>query len=280
MILGHEFSGTVCEVSGNKFKVGDPVAVAPIIPCGTCAGCREMGPFHCENYQFLGSRNDGGFAEYCAVPETNLLKLESAEILKAGCLVEPMAVGLHVVRRSGFSAGNTIVFGAGPIGLVVGLWLRELGSQRVVLADLRSRNLETAKNMGFETVNPAAVNISELGLFEYAFEAAGSNKAISDAVALLKGKGVLTVVGRDTNDTVLQRSTLESFMRKELSFLGCWGYDIRGEEKLIAKTLAKYAKPLEGIISHTVPVEDAVQVIGNMCSGRFEYCKVIVSFQR
>ena len=277
IILGHEFSGTINEVSGSTFKVGDPVAVSPIIPCGTCTGCRGMGPFHCEHYQFLGSRNDGGFAEFCAVPEENLIKLESVDVLKAGSLVEPMAVGLHVVRRSGFTGGNTIVFGAGPIGLVVGLWLRELGAQKVIMADLRERNLETAKNIGFEIVNPADTNIQELGSFDYAFECAGSGKAIIDAVALLKGKGILTIVGRDINDTVIPRNIFEILMRKELSFLGCWGYDIRGEESLIANVLAKYAKALEDLISHTVPLEDAELVIRNMCARKFEYCKVVVS---
>lgn len=279
IILGHEFSGIVSEVSGSSFKVGDPVAAAPIIPCGKCAGCQEIGPFHCEHYQFLGSRNDGGFAEYCAVPLSNLIKLESVDVVKAGCLTEPLAVALHTVRRSGFKAGgNAIVFGAGPIGLLAGLCLRELGAQRVVMTDLRDRNIETAKKIGFEVTNPAVTDITKLGVFDYAYECAGSGKAINDAVAVLKGKGVLTIVGRDTKDTVIQRSVFEKLMRKELSFLGCWGYDIRGEEKLIANMLAKHKISLESIISHTVPVEDAEQIIRDMCAGKFEYCKVAVSF--
>lgn len=283
MILGHEFSGTVSEVTSgtSPFKIGDAVAVSPIIPCGSCAGCREMGPFHCEHYQFLGSRNDGGFAEYCAVPESNLIKLESDEILKAGCILEPMAVGLHVIRRSGFGAAgkNAIVFGAGPIGMVVGLWLKEFGAARVVMVDLRDRNIDAARNMGFETFNPVHKDISILGTFDYAFECAGSSKAICDAITLLKGKGTLTIVGRDVHDTVITHEKFEKLMRKEISLFGCWGYDIRGEENLLAQTLNKHAKKLESIISHTVPVEKVEQTIRDMCSGKFEYCKVVVSFQ-
>ncbi|MCL2463302.1 MAG: alcohol dehydrogenase catalytic domain-containing protein [Defluviitaleaceae bacterium] len=280
MILGHEFSGVVCETStGSLFKMGDAVAVSPIIPCGRCGGCLGMGPFHCESYQFLGSRNDGGFAEYCAVPESNLIKLESTQLLKAGCLVEPMAVGLHTVRRSGFTAGKkAVVFGAGPIGLVIGLWLRRFGAGQVTMVDLRERNNETARAMGFDTVNPTRTDMSSLDKVDYAFEAAGSGKAISDAVAMLKGRGTLTVVGRDTKDTVIPLRSFEALMRGEMSVLGCWGYDIRGEETFVSATLKEYKEHLEALISHTIPVEEAEQVIGDMCARKFEYCKVVISF--
>ena len=72
MVLGHEFSGVICEAAPNgKLPVGTPVAIMPIIPCGTCDGCITYNePFQCERYQFIGSRNDGGFAQYCLVKET------------------------------------------------------------------------------------------------------------------------------------------------------------------------------------------------------------------
>ena len=77
MILGHEFMGVIDTPApdSEKYKGGEMAAALPLIPCGQCPGCRESEPFHCENYQFLGSKNDGGFAEYCLVPKENLFHL-------------------------------------------------------------------------------------------------------------------------------------------------------------------------------------------------------------
>ena len=89
MIIGHEFSGVVeVPAVGGSVPKGTPVAVMPIIPCGVCSGCKKTGePFHCKQYQFIGSRNDGGFAQYCLVPESNLLRLDSADNLLQGAFI-------------------------------------------------------------------------------------------------------------------------------------------------------------------------------------------------
>jgi len=280
VILGHEFSGMVSEVASNdsKFKVGDAVAISPIIACENCVDCRKAGPFHCTNYQFLGSRIDGGFAEYCAVPETNLIKLESAEMLKVGSLVEPMAVGLHAVRRSGFTPGKkALVLGAGPIGIIIGLWLREFGAEKVYIADIRERNIEVVRNMGFEVMNLSKTKITHIEKVTYAFEAAGSAKAIEDAINALETRGIFTVVGRDEKNTVIECKTFEMLMRKEISLLGCWGYDLNGEEGLITKTLLKYKRELESLISHTIPIEESESMVNRLCLAELEYCKIVLS---
>ena len=175
MVLGHEFSGIIAKVNADSnYKQGDPVAVLPIIPCNECENCQTFNqPFHCENYQFLGSRNDGGFGEYVAVPEKNLFPLKSKEMLLNGALIEPALVGLHTVRRSGFSGkGKTIVFGCGPIGLLIAAWLRYFGSEPV-LVDVRDYSLNIAKQMGFEKV----YRFNELDAtskYDYLYEASGS----------------------------------------------------------------------------------------------------------
>jgi len=282
-ILGHEFSGLIeSPADGSKlYKKGDPVAILPIIPCGECENCviGGQGPFHCKNYQFIGSRNDGGFAEYCAIPEKNLLRLPSVEALRAGSFAEPMAVGLNVVRKSGFKPGKTaIVFGAGPIGLVTGICIKEFGAHKVIMVDIRQKNIETAKSLGFETADLSKININEIDKVDYAFEAAGSGKALSDAVSILKPEGVLTVVGRDTKDTVISLKDFETFMRKELQLRGCWGYDVRGELDFLAGIIARRSKELEKLISHAIKIKETKNIIDDMCARKFEYCKVIIEF--
>lgn len=297
MILGHEFAGTVdCPAPGSKrLKTGDPVAVLPLIPCGSCPGCLEGEPFHCRNYQFLGSRNDGGFAEYCLVPEENLFPLPPKLDLRIGAFIEPIAVALHVVRRSGFTAGRSaLVFGAGAIGLLIGLWLRVFGARRIVFADPRPESLAMARRLGFsEAFDPApgaAAPASSLavgptaeraalaaaGPFDAVYEAAGALPALLEAIEMAKDKGVITVVGRDTADTRIPLASFERLMRKELSLLGCWGYNLRTEEGFVYEALRRGSFPVEPMITQEVPLEEAPRIIGSMINREFYYCKVLL----
>jgi L-iditol 2-dehydrogenase len=285
MILGHEFAGTVDTPAPGltRFRPGDAVAVLPLIPCGDCPGCRLGEPFHCTRYQFLGSRNDGGFAEFCLVPEENLFPLPPELDLRVGAFIEPIAVALHVLRRSGFQPGGTaLVFGAGAIGLLVALWLRAFDAAQVAVADLRAESLELARRLGFgEAFNPAEspdepAAAAPPEAFDAVFEAAGSGKALLAAVERARDKGAITVVGRDTRDTNLPLAVFERFMRKELSLHGCWGYNLRGEEGFVYEALRRGAFPVQPLITHEVELEDAPRIIGGMIRREFYYCKVLV----
>jgi L-iditol 2-dehydrogenase len=281
MILGHEFAGTVDTPApgSGRFQAGDPVAVLPIIPCGECPGCRAGEPFHCRNYQFLGSRNDGGFAEYCLVPEANLFPLPPGLDLRVGALIEPIAVALHVVRRSGFAAGQSaLVFGAGAIGLLVALWLRAFNASRIAVVDLRPESLELARRLGFAAASQAARPDSPEG-FDAVFEAAGSAKALLAGIEQVREKGSITVVGRDTADTTLPLSSFERFMRKEASLHGCWGYNLSGEADFLYQALAQGAFPVEPLFTHEVGLEEAPGTIAAMINKAFYYCKVLVRIQ-
>lgn len=280
MILGHEFSGTVEKpASGSqRFKGGERVAIMPIMPCGECHGCRKLGPFHCTHYQFLGSRDDGGFAEYVLVPEENLFVLPSDLDIRLGAFLEPLAVGLHVVRQSEFRAGKSaLVFGAGGIGLVVAQWLSVFGAERVVVADLREVSRDLAGKCGIrETIDPTSPSFADLGLFDYVFEAAGSAQALATAIERVVPKGTITVVGRDTKDLNLSLASFEKFMRKEARLHGCWGYDLGGEEKFVYKALADGRFVLEPMITHVYRLEDSVKAIGMMLGKSEYYGKVLL----
>jgi L-iditol 2-dehydrogenase len=281
MILGHEFAGTVLAPAGgsSRFSEGDRVAVLPLIPCGQCAGCLSGEPFHCSRYQFLGSRNDGGFAELCLVPEDNLFALPLGLDLRLGAMIEPLAVALHVVRQSGFRAGQSaLVYGAGTIGLLVAFWLRELGAARVAVADVRAESLAIARGLGFNEAFDAGSE-SPGGNYDAVFEAAGSGRALTAAIDQARDKGTLTVVGRDTADTVLPHAAFERFMRKELRLFGCWGYNLKGDEALLYQTLARGSLPLARMITREVDLAGAPAVIAQMIDRRFHYCKVLVEMK-
>ncbi len=171
MIPGHEFSGEVVNSSTPGVQAGQRVAILPIIPCGQCAGC-QVGPFHCTHYDFIGSRRDGGFAEYCAAPPQNLFHLPANLSYEEGAFIEPVAVTLHVLRRAGLTPGaRVLVFGGGAIGILTAQWARLLGASQVVLADLRDASLAVASACTIDqTLNPLSEAFKALEGFDFVFE--------------------------------------------------------------------------------------------------------------
>ena len=185
------------------------MAILPIIPCGSCPGCATGEPFHCTNYQFLGSRNDGGFAEYCLVPEDNLFFLPEEVDLRIGAFIEPIAVAMHVLRRSAFQAGQSaIVFGAGSIGILIALWFKVFGASRVAITDIRPESLQTAREVGLDEVFYArSAPHLPMHSFDAAFEAAGSAKALLSAIESV----------HDRQGDVFQQSYTEDRLRVRAS---------------------------------------------------------------
>ncbi len=279
LICGHEFMGTVKEPApgSDRFKSGDVVAVLPLIPCGECPACQDQEYFHCQSYNFLGSRTDGGFAEYCLVPEENLFKLPENVDEKAGAFIEPMSVALHVLRRSGFRAGEkALVFGAGTIGLLTAMWLKAFRAEKVVVADIRKESLEIASKAGFkDIVNPQDEQFKSHGDFDVCFEAAGANAALLSALEKVKRKGVVTVVGRDTKDTLIPLKMFESFMRKEVTINGCWGYNNVGENEFIYKMLEEDRFNLKPLITREIPLSEGEKIIRQMHSKEIFFCKIL-----
>ena len=101
LIPGHEFSGVV-EVLGKDADsawLGKRVGVFPLIPCRACGPCMRGQYEMCRNYDYLGSRRDGGFAEYAAVPADNLIELPDNISFEEAAMLEPMAVAVHAMRR-------------------------------------------------------------------------------------------------------------------------------------------------------------------------------------
>lgn len=120
LVLGLEFSGIVTEIGTGvtNVKVGDRVAVEPILYCGHCEFYLRGDYNLCKytNAGFIGLSDDGGFAEYVVTDVFRVHKLPDNLTLEEGALVEPTAVAIHDVRKSGLRVGQTsAIFGAGPI---------------------------------------------------------------------------------------------------------------------------------------------------------------------
>ena len=109
---------------GDRRRIGERVAVLPVIGCGECGSCRSGDPTHCRTYRALGISTPGCFAELVVTGDRETFRLPDHLGHDLGALVEPLAIGLHTVQRGRLGGlERVLVQGAGPIGLAVVAWL-------------------------------------------------------------------------------------------------------------------------------------------------------------
>ncbi len=151
LIPGLEFAGTVVEV-GRKVTdlvVGERVAVDPNLPCGYCVFCRGQQANHCLHWQGVGVTRGGGFAEYVSAPARACYRLPSELSDGAAAFVEPLACVVYALQRLRVHpADDVLIFGAGPMGLLLVQALRRSGAAQVVVVDRNPARLALATQLG------------------------------------------------------------------------------------------------------------------------------------
>lgn len=206
VILGHEFSAAVVEVGTgvNRFQVGDRVTVNPLIYCGECHFCRKGVHIMCTKLGTVGFAWDGAFAEYGVYPEYSLYKLPDSVTDDMGAFVEPLAVAVHAVNRSGMKIGdNVAIVGAGPIGLFVLQACKAAGAGHVYVIEPMKARMETAAKTGANAVfDPTAVDAGkEIGALtdnlraDIAFDCVGNQSSFDTAVKVTGRRAKICVVG-------------------------------------------------------------------------------------
>jgi L-iditol 2-dehydrogenase len=238
--VGHEFAGDVVEVGPGVagWTPGDRVTVIPLIPCGECPSCK-LGKYHlCDSYDYFGSRRDGAFAEYVAVPTANLLRLPDSVDYETAAMTDPASVALHAVRKSGLSIGESVaVLGAGPIGAFAIQWAKIAGAGLVAATDVQEPKLILAKELGADvTVNArnedpvAALHRVAPGGFSRVIEIAGSPAAQEQAIHIARKGGAVVYCGISHARLPLSESSVDVLMRREISIVGSWNSGFAPDE--------------------------------------------------
>jgi L-iditol 2-dehydrogenase/galactitol-1-phosphate 5-dehydrogenase len=275
IVLGHEFSGVVEAVpEGSELRPGDKVAVFPLLPRPedplTQVGEWALG----EGYDYFGSRRDGGMQELLWVPEANLVRVPQHVPLLHAAIVEPAAVALHAVRKLEVpAAGVALVVGAGPIGALAAQWLRILGWDRVLVADVDERKRAVMVELGFEVVDPAAQDtvaaVKELtggrGV-DAAVEASGLPITFLQCLDAAAARGQVLVLGDLKGDVTISRTQISSLIRRELVVLGTWNSKItpagRSEWNTVVAHVADGSLAVAPLLSSAPDLADADAVLG------------------
>ncbi len=292
-VCGHEFAGTVeaCGEEVSDYKPGDRVVVFPLLWCGKCASC-ELGNYvQCSDYDYYGSRRDGAFAEYVAVPPKNLVAVPEGVSMEAASMTEPAAVALHALQRAGgsFIGETVVVFGAGPIGLMAAQWARMMGAARVIVFDLIGEKLEMAERLGFELV----LNVRDCDPVEkvnevtgghgaeVCIEAAGVPVTLCQAIAAARVAGRVVIMGNPSADVTLPAPLISQAMRRELDILGTWNssFSAAGNNddwRAVLAAVARDAIDLDSLVSHRVPLPQAFDALKMMNDRSEFFAKVLI----
>lgn len=292
LIPGHEFSGVVTETGTgvNTVRPGQRVGVFPLIPCGRCMPCREKHYEMCRDYDYIGSRRDGAFAEYVAVPVWNLLPLPETVTFEEAAMLEPMAVAVHAMRRACPSASDQVaVCGLGTIGLFLVMFLLEAGIENLLLIGNKDFQKEMVLRLGLsENVycdsrkQDASEWIMEhtggMGADVF-FECTGRNETCALAVENTAPLGTVLAVGNPFSDMRLSRNVYWKILRNQLTVEGTWNssflHSPEDDWHYVLKRLAAEKIVPSELITHRLPLSDLEHGLRIMRDKTEDYVKIM-----
>ena len=232
-IPGHEFSGRIVEAGEgvDPKLIGRKTTVFPLLPCMICPAC-QIGEYgQCRNYNYFGSRCDGGFAEYIAVPVWNLVLVPESVSFEEAAMTEPSAVAIHALRQAGVEIGDQVlILGAGPIGLMLGKWAQIWGAQKVILIDIDDKKIAFARDMGFEyacnsqKTDPDAwvmKQTNDRGA-DLAIEGTGVSAGLEQCLKSTRAFGRIVAMGNPADEMKLSQKAYWELLRKQLTIKGTW----------------------------------------------------------
>ncbi|WP_028579032.1 L-idonate 5-dehydrogenase [Desulfogranum japonicum] len=287
IIMGHEFAGYIEQVGPDvsDLAVGDRVGINPSQPCGSCKYCEQDTPQHCLNMRFIGSafalpHEQGGFRERLTIKaeqcvqggqDTDFAKLASAE---------PLAVCLHAARKAGDLRGQKIlVNGAGPIGALCVAVARHFHAQEIVVADLFTKTLDVAMQMGADKAinlsqGPEQLNnyAADKGYFDLVFECSAAQAAMANIFKVIRPQGMIIQVGVTGELNI----PLSSLVGKEIKWMGSHRFHYEYKEAI--KLISRGNIDVTPMISEVFPM-DAVQQALDTATDRSKAVKVQLAFE-
>lgn len=294
LIPGHEFSGQVAAAgAGVDPKWQDRrVGVFPLIPCHSCQPCKRGQYEMCRHYSYLGSRRDGGFAEYAAVPADNLIALPDGVSFEEAAMLEPMAVAVHAMRKVSPAPRERIaICGLGTIGLFLLMFLLEAGGKNLLVIGKKDFQKRMAVKLGLseDSYCDSRTQDVERWLLERTdgmgadvfFECVGRNETVMQAVELTGPGGRIMLVGNPASDMTLEKSVYWKILRNQLTVLGTWNSSFTHEENddwhYVLQRLADRRIAPAQMITHRFSLAELNRGLGIMRDKREEYGKVMAA---
>lgn len=281
---GHEWSGVVAEVADEKNAhwVGKSVTGSNDVTCGTCEACRSGNWRYCKDFEEIGFKRNGAYAEYVDVPAYGLVELPDGLPFTHAALAEPLGVALGTWEKVSPQYGKTcLIIGAGSIGLCCLAVAKAMGMRRIVVAASSAKRLATAVQMGAY----ATVATREEDIFEamkkyhpdgtdYIIEATGIEECISNSLKLCKKGGTIALAGYGRGKTMSIR--MDDIHINNLTVVGA-GNNWNQHGKAIAM-MAEGAVDMTPMISETMPLSQFQTGIDHARTRPSGFVKAVFTF--
>lgn len=284
-IPGHEFAGIVDSVSSEEDKelVGKHVGIFPLIPCRECPQCKDKHYEMCAHYDYVGSRRDGGFAEYVAVPVWNLIPLLDAIPFTSAAMLEPLSVALHATKIANIQKGQSVgVIGTGMIGICAAQWAKSLGAGRVEVIGRNEAKRELVEKAGLSYT--IMTEPKEDCQFDVVIEAVGNPKSIDLAIQSVSPGSTLVLMGNPSGNISLSQNTYWRILRKQLVLKGTWNSSYDGKNPSdwteVVEALERHEIKVEHLISHCFDQDNLKDGLDLMFQHREPYCKVMTVWNK
>jgi 2-desacetyl-2-hydroxyethyl bacteriochlorophyllide A dehydrogenase len=256
---GHEFCGEIVEIGPDvrSLCVGDRVAVDPNIACGECEFCRALQPNHCTHWQGVGITRSGGFAEYVAAPARVTYKLPAALNDTQAAFIEPLACVVHALNRLRVHPGDDVlIFGAGPMGLLLTQALRHSGAASVVVVDKQPRRLTMARQLGAShALAPfdADSGKAHAGKYHIVIDATGVPAVIERALDYLRPRGQYLQFGVAPIGTSVDWEPFRIF-KNDWTIIGSFALSFTFQPAIA--WLREGVVDVAPLVSHVLPLRD------------------------
>ncbi|PCK78121.1 zinc-dependent alcohol dehydrogenase family protein [Rhizobium sophoriradicis] len=261
----HEYAGVIEAVAGDvsSLAVGARVVVDPNLPCGACRACRKGLTNLCRDLKAYGVTEDGGFAEYSLVRTDHLHEIGNLDFNLAA-LAEPLACVLNGLGSSGLRAGaagteTALVFGAGPIGLLLALSLKTEGVSSVTVADINEGRLAFAERLGLETaVSGSEALAGRRRRFDFVADATGVARVVEGMIDFTADGGTVLVFGVCSPDQRISIAPFEIF-RRQIRFAGSHSLNRNIPQAL--DLLRRDTGAMAQLVSHRLPLGEVLPFI-------------------
>ena len=274
MAVGHEYSGEIVEIGSEVrgFEPGDRVSGEGHITCGHCRNCRAGRRHLCRNTRGVGVNRAGAFAEYLAIPASNVFKLSPAIDDEVAAILDPFGNATHTALAFNVVGEDVLITGAGPIGIMAVAIARHCGARHIVITDVNDYRLALAERMGAtRAVNVARQSLDtvmkELAMeegFDVGFEMSGNPAALREMLRTMNHGGSLSLLGIPPEETAIDWNQV---IFKGLVIKGIYGREMFETWYKVASMLQS-GLDVRPVITHRLGIRDFREGFEIMNSGR------------
>jgi threonine 3-dehydrogenase len=274
LVIGHEFVGEIVEVGSNvnDFHAGDLVSGEGHLVCGRCRNCMAGRRHLCAHTQGVGVNRNGAFAEYIALPMTNVWKHTPRIDLDVAAIFDPFGNAVHTALSFPVLGEDVLITGAGPIGLMAIPVVRFAGARHVVITDVNEYRLDLARRMGatraLDVRSATLPDVQrELGMqegFDVGLEMSGVSSAMRDMLANMAHGGRIALLGLPSAEYAIDWTTVIFNM---LTIKGIYGREMYETWYKMA-VLVQSGLDISPVITHRFDYQDYEEAFTAARSGR------------